>query len=156
MVELVELRLPLEVDMEPDEMREHVPIFPGSADLDAVDRSPGTQRWKWPRHRLSLPPTPEPRGQLLGAGALPVGPGMVVVSSECPTRRIGLTQRRLDTGIQQVKPTLDRTHLEFDQARDGLPHMTGPGLRNKLPDVSDDSDLTRGPKYLLMDTVARL
>ena len=34
--------------------------------------------------------------------------------------------------------------------------MTGPGLQNKLPGVSDDSDLTRGPEALLMDTMARL
>ena len=46
----VELRLPLEVDMEPDQIREHVPIFPGPADLDAVYRIPGTQRQNWPRY----------------------------------------------------------------------------------------------------------
>ena len=63
----VELHLPLKVDMEPDQIREHVSIFPVPADLDAVDRSPGTQRRKWPRHGFSLPPTPEPCGQLLGA-----------------------------------------------------------------------------------------
>ena len=34
--------------------------------------------------------------------------------------------------------------------------MTGPGVRHNLPGMSDDSDLTRGPKALLMDTVARL
>ena len=34
--------------------------------------------------------------------------------------------------------------------------MTGPDLWNKLPGVSDDSDLTRGPEALLMDIVACL
>ena len=44
--------------MEPDQIREQVPIFRGPTDLDAIDRSPGTQRRKWPRHGLSLPLTP--------------------------------------------------------------------------------------------------
>ena len=34
--------------------------------------------------------------------------------------------------------------------------MTRPGFRNKLPGMIDDSDLTRGPEALLMDTVACL
>ena len=128
-------------------------------------RSSGTQRQKWPRHGLSLPPTPEPHGQLPGARALPVGSGdgrrKFVMSH--PTYP-GLTQHRLDTGIEQAKPILDRftlglpapilrspdiqfpgtgTYLEFARARDGLPHMTGPGPRNKLAG-------------LLMDTVVHL
>ena len=38
------------------------------------------------------------------------------------------------------------TQLNFDPFRDRLPHMTGPGLRNKLPGMSDYSDLTWAPK----------
>ena len=36
----VELRLPLEVDMEPDRICEDVPIYPGAVDLDAGDPTP--------------------------------------------------------------------------------------------------------------------
>ena len=43
--------------------------------------------------------------------------------------------------------------MEVDRAWDGLPHMTGPGLRNKLPGGCDDSNLTQGSEALLMDTV---
>ena len=109
----VELRLPLEVDMEPDRIRKDVPIYPGAVDLDVVDPNPETQgRFghpngvkspKWPRHGLPLPRTPEPRRQLPGAGAQPVefGDGrrkFGMSSSTCP----GLAQRRPNAGIQQV------------------------------------------------------
>ena len=39
----VELRLPLEVDMEPDWMRRDVPIYSGAVDLDAVNPDPEAQ-----------------------------------------------------------------------------------------------------------------
>ena len=42
----VELRLPLEVDMEPDQIHDHVPTFPGP---------PIGAKPKWPRQGLSLP-----------------------------------------------------------------------------------------------------
>ena len=104
--------------MEPDQIREHVPIFPGPADLDVVDPSSGTQHQfgppngakpKWPRHGLSLPLTPEPRGQLPGAGAPRVGSGDGRRKFGMPNPTYsGLTQRRLSTGIHQAKPTPDR------------------------------------------------
>ena len=40
----VELRLPLEVDMEPERIRKDVPIYPGVVDLDVVGPDPETQR----------------------------------------------------------------------------------------------------------------
>ena len=40
----VEVRLPLEVDMEPDRIRKDVQIYPGAVDLDAVGSDPKTQR----------------------------------------------------------------------------------------------------------------
>ena len=60
----VELRLPLEVDMEPDQIRKDVLINSGAANLDAVDPDPETQRRfgppngakpKWPRPHRQLP-----------------------------------------------------------------------------------------------------
>ena len=69
---------------QPIQRREHVPIFAGTADLDIADPGLGTQhhfghthgaKRKWTRHRLSLPLTSEPHGQLLGAGAPLVGSG---------------------------------------------------------------------------------
>ena len=98
-------------------MRAYVPIFPGHTDLDFVDPSPGMQdqfgppngaKPKWPRHNLLLPLTPEPRGQLPGAGAPPVGSGdgHHKFGMSNPTYP-GLTQCRLSTGIQQAKPTPD-------------------------------------------------
>ena len=92
----VELRLPLEVDMEPDRIRKDVPIYPGAVDLDVVGPDPETQcrfgppngaKPKWARYGLPLPRTPEPRRQLPAAGAQPVGFG---------------DGRCRDTGIQPV------------------------------------------------------
>ena len=40
----VELPLSLKVDMDPDQIREDVPIYPGAVDLDAGDPNPETQR----------------------------------------------------------------------------------------------------------------
>ena len=80
----VELRLPPDVEMEPDRIRKDVPIYPGAVDLDAVNPDPETHRQfgppngakpKWPRHGLPLPRTSEPHRQLPGAGAQPVGFG---------------------------------------------------------------------------------
>ena len=48
------------------------------------------------------------------------------------------------------------TQFEFDQFKDGLPNMTGPGLRNRLPGRSDGSDSNRTNEAVLMDTVACL
>ena len=57
----VELRLPLEVDMKPDQPCEDVPTYSGAVDLDAVDfgqdehrrfEPPSGAKPKWPRHRL--------------------------------------------------------------------------------------------------------
>ena len=44
----VELRLPLEVDVEPDQIRKDVPINSEAVNLDAVDPDPETQRWFGP------------------------------------------------------------------------------------------------------------
>ena len=68
----VELRLPLEVDLEPERICKDIPIYPGAVDLDVVGPDPETQRrfeppngakTKWARHGLPLPRTPEPRRQ---------------------------------------------------------------------------------------------
>ena len=40
----VELRLPLEVDVEPAQIRKDVPINSGAVNMDAVDPDPETQR----------------------------------------------------------------------------------------------------------------
>ena len=66
----VELRLPLEVDMKPDQPCEDVPTYSGAVDLDAVDfgqdehrrfEPPSGAKPKWPRHRLPLPIILEPQ-----------------------------------------------------------------------------------------------
>ena len=91
----VELRLPLEVDMEPDRIRKDAPIYPGADDLDVVSPDSETQRrfappngakLKWARHGVPLPSTPQP--QLPGARAQPVGFGDGRARLECPARRI--------------------------------------------------------------------
>ena len=79
----VELRLPLEVDVGPDQIRKDVPINSGAVNLDAVDPGPETQRRfgspngakpEWPTHGFpTLPRTPESHRQLPGSGAQPVG-----------------------------------------------------------------------------------
>ena len=46
--------------------------------------------------------------------------------------------------------------MEFNRFKDGVPYMSGPGLRDRLPGVNDVSDLSRAPKAVLMDIVARL
>ena len=153
--------------MGPDRIHEDVPLFPGTVDPDAVDPNPGMQHGfgppsginpKWFRSGLSFPLTPEPHRQLPGAGAQPVGStdGCRMFDTSDP-RYLGLTQRRMSTGIWQPKPmphhfTLgsptpelqspDRqllgvgTRLEFDRFKDGVPNMTGSGLRNRLPGVT--------------------
>ena len=115
----VELCLPLEVDMEPDQIRKDVPIISGAVNLYAVDPDPGTQRRvgplngakpKWPRHGFpTVPHTPEPHRQLPGAGAQPLGfrDGRRKFGMSRPAYR-QLTQRRLNAGIHQVKLTPDR------------------------------------------------
>ena len=153
--------------MELDQIPEEVPIFLGPIDLDALNPNPETQHQfgppkvakpKWPRHGLSLSPTPEPRGHSY-RGRRRFGMSNPMY--------LGLTQRRPNAGIQQVKPIPDcftfglptpalrspdrqfpgvRTQLEFDRFNDRLLNMTGPGLRNRLLGGSDDSDLTRVPK----------
>ena len=65
----VELCLPPEVDMVPEQIRREVPNYPGVDDLDAVGPDPEKQRQfeppngarqKWARHGLPLPSAPEP------------------------------------------------------------------------------------------------
>ena len=60
----LELCLPLEVHMEPDQICEHVLIFPGPVDLDIVDPSPGT------RHQLDLRMEPNRSGPDTGCHCL--------------------------------------------------------------------------------------
>ena len=77
----VELRLPLEADMETDQIPKDIPISPpGAVGLDVVIPNQGEQRRleppggakpKWPRFGLPIPRTPGPRRQLPGAGAQP-------------------------------------------------------------------------------------
>ena len=164
-----ELHLPVE----PDQIREDVPIYPGAVDLNAGNPNLETQRQfappngaktKWPRHGLPLPRTPEPCRKVLGAGARPVGSGdgrrkFGMSNTSYP----GLAQRRPNAGIQQTKLTPDRftfglptpvllspdrqlpgvgTQFEFDQFKDGLPNMTGPGLQNRTPVNSGDDEQT--------------
>ena len=74
----VELRLPLEVDMEPDQIRKDVPINLVAVNLDDVDPDPETLRRfgppnratpKWPRHGFpTLPPLGNPMGSYRGRG----------------------------------------------------------------------------------------
>ena len=45
----VELRLPLEIDVEPNHIRMDVPINSGAVNLDAVDPDPEMQRRSYPR-----------------------------------------------------------------------------------------------------------
>ena len=156
----------------------------GAVDLDAVD--PETQRRfgppyrakpTWPRHGLPLPHTPEPRRQLLGARAQPVGfrrwsahirnvkpdvSGTGPTPTECRdtageanTRLVCFRVTGPHLSPHKQSPGLG-TQSEFDRFRDGLPTMTGPGLRNRLPGRSDGFDPTRTPEAVLMDTVARL
>ena len=115
---------------------------------------PNGAKPKWPRHGLPLARTLEPRRQFPGDGAQPVGFGdgcrkFGMSNLTYP----GLAQRRPNAGIQQVKLTLNRfafgiptpallspdkqlpglgTQSEFDWFKDGVPNMTGPGLRNRL------------------------
>ena len=80
----VELRLPLEVNMDPDWPREDIRIHSGAVAPNAVDlgqeeqrrfETPNSAMPKWPGHRLSLPLDTEPRTQPPGAAAHVAGPG---------------------------------------------------------------------------------
>ena len=66
----MELRLPLEVDMKPDQTREDVPTYSGAIDPDAVAfgldeqrrfERPNGAKPKWPRHGLPSPDRQLPR-----------------------------------------------------------------------------------------------
>ena len=117
--------------------------------LDPETRSrlepPNGAKLKWARQRLQLPHTPEPRRQLPGAGAQPVGFG----DGRCTFR----ITRPTYPGPGQRRPNADRfafglptpAHLSsdkqllgvgaqlpgvgaqsgFDRFKDGLPNMTG-------------------------------
>ena len=145
-----------------------------STDLDPLHGA----KPKWYRHRVSWPLIPEPRRQLPGAGAQPVGSGggRCKLDTSDPTYP-ELIQHRTSTGIWQPKPTPhhftlgsptpafripDRpfprvgTQLEFDCFKDGVPNMTGPDLRDGLLGMSDGSDLSQAPAAVLMDSVAHL
>ena len=99
----VELRLPLEVDMEPDHICKHMSrSFQDT--LIWISSTPVREC----RTNLDLRMEPNRSGPDTTCCCLsPRNPvasyqGMVVTSSECPPR-----QCRLSTGIQQVKPTPD-------------------------------------------------
>ena len=106
----VELRLPLEVDMKPDQHREDVPTYSGAVDLDVVDFGQDEQRRfeppsgakpKWPRHGLPLPIILEPHRQPSGATTQLVGSGdgrrrQGLANLAYP----GLTQLRQNAGIK--------------------------------------------------------
>ena len=73
----VELRLPLEADMETDQIPKDIPIPPGTVGLDVVIPNLGEQRRleppdgakpKWPRYGLLIPQTPGPVGSYRGPG----------------------------------------------------------------------------------------
>ena len=80
----VELRLPLELNMEPDRILKDIPIFPGAVGLDAFSPDSGAQRRpelpngakpKWARHGLQLPDHLETLlRRLLPSPSLPVPP----------------------------------------------------------------------------------
>ena len=78
----MDLRLPLDVDMQPDQLREDVPAYSGA--VDPVDLGRDEQRRfeplngakpKWPEHGLSLPLDMEACRQLLGAMEQVAGSG---------------------------------------------------------------------------------
>ena len=138
----VELRLPLEVDMKPDRIREDVLLFPEIVDPDAVNTNQGTQHGfgflnvakpKWSRHGLSLPLIPELRRQLPGAGAQPVGSGdgRCKLDTFDPTYP-GLIQRQTSTWIRQPKPTPHRFTLGSPTPAFRSPDRPFPGVGTQL------------------------
>ena len=112
----VELRLPVEIDMEQDQPREDIRTHSGAVAPSAVDLGQEGQRRfeptngarpKWARHGLPFPIITESRSPVTWATANLVGPGAVL-------RRLGaaaltypeLTQRRRNAGIKT--PTRER------------------------------------------------
>ena len=104
----VELRLPLENDLEQDRLREDIRTHSRAVALSAVDQE--EQRWfeppngarpKWARHGLPLPIIMEPCSPVTGATANLVGPGAVLrrLGAAAPTYP-ELTQRRRNAGIK--------------------------------------------------------
>ena len=120
----VDLHLPLEVDMKPDQPREDVLAYSGAVDL--VDLSHEEQRRfeppngaqsKWLRHELPLPIIMEPRSPVPVATAHVLGPGagrhrLGVADLTYP----GLAQRRQNAGIKTP------TRVEFGM----IPGFPGP------------------------------
>ena len=97
----VELRLPLEVDKDPDRPREDIRTHSGAVAPSAVDLGHEEQRrlkppnWakpKWHGHRLSLPLDTEPHRQPTAATAHVAWPGTArhrpVIGREWPNRHI--------------------------------------------------------------------
>ena len=100
----VDLCLPLEVDMPPDQLRNYVPTYSGAVDPSAVDlgqeerrrfEPPDGAKSKWPRHGL---PVPGATAHLVSSGA-----GRHRLGAADPTYP-GLAQRQQNTGIKT--PTL--------------------------------------------------
>ena len=148
----VELRLPLEVDMEPDRILEDITIYLGAVGLDTFGPDLGAHhrlkllneaKPKWARHGFQLPRTPGPCGQLLGAGSQLVGfeDGRCTFRITSPTYP-GPTQRRPGAGIHPVKPAPDRfafgiptpVYTSSDEQLPGLGAQPGStGLRIACP-----------------------
>ena len=109
--------------------RKEISIYLGAVGLYVVGPDPGTQhrlelpngaKPKWARHGLQLLCTPEPRGQIPGAGAQPVGFGdgrctFGITSPAYP----GMAQHRPNAGIQPVKLAPHRFAFERPTPGDG-------------------------------------
>ena len=102
----VEPRLPLEADMETDQIPRDIPISPGAVGLDVVIPNLGEQRRleppsgaksKWPRYGLPISQTPGPRRQLPGPGHSRWDPETTGSHLKCRAQRI-----RDRTGSYQV------------------------------------------------------
>ena len=118
----------------------------------ADSNPPNRAKPRWGRQGLQLPRTPEPRMQLPGARAQPVGFG----DGRCTFRITSPTY----PGPGQRRPNADLfafglptpAHLSvgaqsgFNRFKDGLPNMTGSELQSRLPGRDEGSDPTRGPR----------
>ena len=126
----VKLRLPLEVDMEPDQTPKGTPIFPGAVGLGVVipdlgeqrrHEPPGGAKPKWARHGSWIPHTPGPCRQLLGARALPVGSGDVRFAFEMTSPTYAGSDSQLP-GTEAQMGKMGHARFMF-----GIPSPTYPG-----------------------------
>ena len=155
-----ELRLSLEVDMEPDRIRKDIPIYPTRSGPDMGCSYPALRKpvgsYRGPGHSRWDSETVGAHNQPDVPGTGPAPTERWDTASEASTRSICF--RYTDPAYLSSDKELPGLGAQsgFDRFKDSLPNMTGSGLRNELPGRSEGSDPTRPPEAELMDTVASL